>query len=421
MAPCARTPASESAHRVPCLGAAAAGPLSRLPAKPNSHSLSIHHCGTWLGCSQHISKGRRRRACARSPTGLGRPCRPPRPPERTSAKAGRHRQRLIGRRLASQPTAATGSMRLAAAAAAAARGGASHLLQPGAAQLSTSAPAASLWRQALAAAAAALGSTPAASGSAAATAGSPSAGALPSHPVQEHPHLHQDVQQQQQVPAPRESDQGQLDAWRRGAEGISERRQHEGAHASPAGQLVSLNDRSSGRRSNRRARRLEKQRAPEAFAAAAAAGQQQAATAAGTGGGSDDSGSSSSKGAGKRKGDSRSSASARPTDSGAAERTELQNSTEVVDLDAQEECSSGSSMCPLPPPRILQDDAHPIRETDISRAAWLVLSRLRAAGESAAGLAWVVVLSRAAVLQLPGSLSPTTACPVGPPSGQHAS
>ena len=300
-------------------------------------------------------------------------------------------------------------MRLAAAAAAAARGGASHLLQPGAAQLSTSAPAVSLWRQALAAAAAALGSTPAASGSAAATAGSPTAGALPSQAVQEHSRLHQDVQQQQQGPAPHESDQGRLDAWRRGAEGISERRQHEGAPAAPAGQLVSLNDRSSSRRSNRRARRLEKQRAPEAFAAAAAAGQQQAATVAGTGGGSDGSGSSSSKGAGKRKGDSRSGASARPTDSSAAERTELQNSIEAVDLDAQEACSSSGSACPLPPPRILQDDAHPIRETDISRAAWLVLSRLRAAGESAARLARLVVLSRSAVLRFPGSLSPSTA------------
>lgn len=36
--------------------------------------------------------------------------------------------------------------------------------------------------------------------------------------------------------------------------------------------------------------------------------------------------------------------------------------------------------CPLPPARVLQDDAHPIRESDISRPAWFVLSRLRAAG-----------------------------------------
>ncbi|EFN52867.1 hypothetical protein CHLNCDRAFT_58740 [Chlorella variabilis] len=37
----------------------------------------------------------------------------------------------------------------------------------------------------------------------------------------------------------------------------------------------------------------------------------------------------------------------------------------------------------LPPPAVLQDDAHPIRDGDISRPAWLVLSRLRAAGHEA--------------------------------------
>ncbi|KAL4440032.1 hypothetical protein ABPG75_003033 [Micractinium tetrahymenae] len=40
-------------------------------------------------------------------------------------------------------------------------------------------------------------------------------------------------------------------------------------------------------------------------------------------------------------------------------------------------------LCALPPARILQDDAHPIREADISRPAWFVLSRLRAAGHEA--------------------------------------
>jgi hypothetical protein len=36
--------------------------------------------------------------------------------------------------------------------------------------------------------------------------------------------------------------------------------------------------------------------------------------------------------------------------------------------------------CQLAPAGVLQDDAHPIREADISRPAWFVLSRLRAAG-----------------------------------------
>lgn len=41
---------------------------------------------------------------------------------------------------------------------------------------------------------------------------------------------------------------------------------------------------------------------------------------------------------------------------------------------------AAAAPCPLPPARVLQDDAHPIREADISRPAWAVLSRLRAAG-----------------------------------------
>ncbi len=272
-------------------------------------------------------------------------------------------------------------MRLAAAA----RCGAGQLLQPGVAQLSTNAPTTSLWRQALAAAAAALGGTPAAGGSAAkaaaplpASAAPPAqAGVLDSRPQQDA--MQQQRQQKQEVQEQQEPKGVRLDAWRRGAEsGGARRRRREREDASSDGPQTSVDDRS--RRSSRRGRRLDKQWGPEAIAAAA--GQQPGASEAGTGGGSN--GSGSNKAANRGRSSSRSGTDARPSGGRAVEKAELKDTMEAVDLDAREACNSSgsSSACPLPPARILQDDAHPIRETDISRAAWLVLSRLRAAGEA---------------------------------------
>jgi hypothetical protein len=44
------------------------------------------------------------------------------------------------------------------------------------------------------------------------------------------------------------------------------------------------------------------------------------------------------------------------------------------------ELQDASLSCALPVATVLQDDAHPIRDADISRSAWFVLARLRAAG-----------------------------------------
>ncbi|KAI3431678.1 hypothetical protein D9Q98_004724 [Chlorella vulgaris] len=47
------------------------------------------------------------------------------------------------------------------------------------------------------------------------------------------------------------------------------------------------------------------------------------------------------------------------------------------------ELQDASLSCALPVATVLQDDAHPIRDADISRSAWFVLARLRAAGHEA--------------------------------------
>lgn len=53
---------------------------------------------------------------------------------------------------------------------------------------------------------------------------------------------------------------------------------------------------------------------------------------------------------------------------------------QLTDDSPEPSSSSSTGACALPPTLILQDDAHPIREEDISRPAWFVLSRLRSAG-----------------------------------------
>lgn len=56
--------------------------------------------------------------------------------------------------------------------------------------------------------------------------------------------------------------------------------------------------------------------------------------------------------------------------------------TAAAAAEQQQEAAAGGADggSQLPPPLILQDDAHPIREVDISRPAWFILTRLRAAG-----------------------------------------